>query len=195
MPAFDELRFETPAAWRELSPSARSAIARAGWAAVVVAAIMGVLVVGVEARRAHASLQRAEARVVAPTPPTLAAASPPETSDFMRDLPAAAPSDLQLRFAAKLAQEVHVTIQQMQAEPLKTEPGHLGQTRLLLQLRGDYRDVKSMAIAMLEKYPGLTLEHMTIRDRTATLAPARADRGDDEASLEMIQYVRATTSH
>ncbi len=121
--------------------------------------------------------------------------------DFVSELPVTPPTDLQIRFAAKLAREQDVTVVQMQSEPLKSGTSALGQSRITLQLRGDYRDIKNVLIAMLSKYPGLTLQRLTIRHHADTVvapppggtaAPLPpADRADDEASIELIQYSQA----
>ena len=128
--------------------------------------------------------------------------SPPSESDFVSELPTTPPTDQQIRFAAKLAHEQGVTVVQMQPEPLKSEPATLGQGRLTMQLRGDYRDIKNVWIAMLSKYPGLTLQRLTIRHHAdgpasptppapvAAAALPPADRDDDEATIEMIQYTQ-----
>lgn len=60
----------------------------------------------------------------------------------MHELPAIAPTDAQIRFAAKLARESQVNLQRMQSEPLPLAPRHLGQVRVALQLGGDYRSGK-----------------------------------------------------
>lgn len=88
----------------------------------------------------------------------------------------------------------------MQSEVLKTDSKALGQSRITLQLRGDYRDIKSVWIALLAKYPGLTLQRLTLRHHTemqsvpspqaAAVTLPSADRADDEATIEMIQYTQ-----
>ncbi len=144
----------------------------------------------------------ASSALVSPTQP---APSAEDARDFVSELPAESPNDAQIRYAAKLAHELHVVIVQMQAEPLKADPKTLGQTRLTLQLRGDYRDIKNVWIALIEKYPGLVLERMTIRHHDAmpaapslpavpaapvAMALSPTDAVNDEATLEMIQYTR-----
>ncbi len=148
---------------------------------------------------AKPSASGASAALVSPAQPTPLAE---DARDFVSELPAESPNDAQIRYAAKLAHESHVVIVQMQAEPLKADPKTLGQSRLTLQLRGDYRDIKNVWIALIEKYPGLVLERMTIRHHDAmssvTAVPAAAEAmalppaeaADDEATLEMIQYTR-----
>jgi hypothetical protein len=148
-------------------------------------------------KMANASARAVPASAIVPLMPSL---STPE-GDFVSELPATPPTDLQIRFATKLAHEQAVTVVQMQSEPLKSDASALGQNRITLQLRGDYRDIKNVWIAMLAKYPGLVLERLTIRhhaDAVAAPLPAvtttplpAADRADDEASVEMIQYTRA----
>ena len=141
-----------------------------------------------------ANIQAASA--IAPTLPR-----PSQTErDFVSELPITSPADLQIRFAAKLASEQNLTVVQMQSEPLKSEFGSLGQSRITLQLRGDYRGIKNVWIALLSKYPGLTLQRLTVRhhaDAVAAPSPAAttsplpsADGADDEASIEMIQYTQ-----
>ncbi len=119
---------------------------------------------------------------------------------FVTELPAAALTDPQFRFAAKIAREQEVSIAQMQSESLKSDPNTLGQTRLTLQVRGDYRAIKNLWIALLAKYPGLTLERLTLRHHAESTVPApqqsaapaspSADRGEDEADIALIQYTQ-----
>ena len=133
--------------------------------------------------------------VIAPTLPR-----PSQTErDFVSELPITPPADLQIRFAAKLASEQNLTVVQMQSEPLKSEFGSLGQSRITLQLRGDYRGIKNVWIALLSKYPGLTLQRLTVRHHAdaaaapspaATTSPLPSADGDDEASIEMVQYTQ-----
>ena len=121
-------------------------------------------------------------------------------SGFVSELPVVSPGDLQIRYAAKLAHEQGASVLQMQSAALKTDPKGLGQSRITLQLRGDYRDIKNVWIALLAKYPGLTLQRLTLRHHTelksvpspqaAAVALPAADRADDEATIEMIQYTQ-----
>lgn len=143
------------------------------------------------------------ASVIAPTLPR-----PSQTErDFVSELPITSPADLQIRFVAKLASEQNLDVVQMQSEPLKSEFGSLGQSRITLQLRGDYRGIKNVWIALLSKYPGLTLQRLTVRhhaDAATAAAPSPAattsplppaDGADDEASIEMIQYTQPPALH
>lgn len=123
-----------------------------------------------------------------------------EGAVFLSELPEVAPTDSQFRFAAKIAQEQDVRIVQMQSEPLKSNSSSLGQTRLTVQVRGDYRGIKNLWIAVLAKYSGLTLERLVLTHRAEAPVPTPqpaaasalgpADRGDDQATIEMIQYTR-----
>lgn len=120
----------------------------------------------VEVYRASETLHLAiaSAKVRANSARTLSSPRPSTTEgDFASELPTTPPTDLQIRYAAKLAREQDVTVVQMQSEPLKSDPSALGQSRITLQLRGDYRDIKNVWIAMLSKYPGLTMQRLTIR--------------------------------
>lgn len=136
----------------------------------------------------------------APAPSAPTDPSPEREGDFVSELPVVAPSDLQFRYTANLAHEQRVSILQMQSELLKSDPKALGQTRITLQLRGDYRDVKNVWIALLAKFPGLTLQRLTVRhhgDAVQTSVPTGAggalppiDRDLDEATLELIQYTQ-----
>lgn len=139
-----------------------------------------------ELRRPHGS--EPAARVV---PWVAATEAEAPAADFVQDLPAAAPTDAQIRFAAKLARESQVDLQRMQSEPLHVDPRHLGQVRVTLQLRGDYRDEKALLGALLAKFPGLVLERLEIRHRGEAPGAKPGDvRSDDEATLELTQYIR-----
>ncbi len=136
------------------------------------------------------------------TPPIPAVVNPYSLADqvFISELPAVAPTDSQFRFAAKIAHEQDVSIAQMQSESLKSDPSTLGQTRLTLQVRGDYRAIKNLWIALLAKYPGLTLERLALRHHAESPVPTPqqsiasvllpTDRGDDEANIDLVQYTR-----
>ncbi len=115
------------------------------------------------------------------------------TPDFTQDLPATAPTDTQIRFTAKLARELRIDLQRMQSEPSNVDARHLGRTRITLQLRGDYRDEKALLAGLLAKFPGLTLEHLSVRHRGDMAVPGAGQgeaRPDDEATLELVQYTR-----
>jgi hypothetical protein len=123
-----------------------------------------------------------------------------DANDFVLELPVVSPGDLQIRYAARLAREQGASVLQMQSEVLKTDPKALGQSRITLQLRGDYRDIKNVWVALLAKYPGLTLQRLTLRHHTemqsvpspqaAAVTLRSVDRADDEATIEMIQYTQ-----
>ena len=123
-----------------------------------------------------------------------AAALRAEPPDFVSALQRVADPDLTFRFAARLAHDQGIQISQMQSEFIATEANKLGQAKFTLQLRGDYVRIKNVMIDLLAKFPGLTLQHLTIHHRDA--APGNsADTSSDEASLELIQYLRpAATS-
>lgn len=143
------------------------------------------------------SLHAAEADVASPAPASGAPRA--QTSSARRDglvdgLPPDQDSDALTRYLSKIAHEEGLALLQMQSENLKTDPRHLAQRRSTLEVRGDYLSTKRMLIAMLAKFPGLTLEHWAIRHRpsgAATNAPAdAANRPDDESTIELIQYSR-----
>jgi hypothetical protein len=119
--------------------------------------------------------------------PTPFARSQEGERDFVSELPSVAPSDQQIRYAARITHEQAVSIVQMQTESLKADSKGLGRSRITLQLRGDYRDVKNVWIALLAKYPGLVMERLNLRHH-ADGPPG--DRADDEATVEMIQYTQ-----
>ncbi len=158
--------------------------------------------------RASEALHLAISSTPVRTNPALAPTMPRPSSvesDFVSELPSTLPTDVQIRYAAKLAREQEVTVVQMQSEPLKSDSAALGESRITLQLRGDYRDIKNVWIAMLSKFPGLTLQRLTLRHHasvgtvtapspaTTDVALSPADRAD-EAGIEMIQYTQAPAS-
>ena len=97
-----------------------------------------------------------------------------------------------IRFASRLALDQDVRIAQMQSEPIRTDDKKLGQAKFTLQLVGNYANIKNVVIGLLAKFPGMTLQHLTIRRRDASSGNP-ADKGSDEATLELIQYVRPAT--
>jgi hypothetical protein len=110
-------------------------------------------------------------------------------------LPANGDSDPLIRWASKIASEQGVTLVQIQTEAAKPDSKHLGQIHAALRLRGEYPAIKVVLISLLDKFSGLTLEHLTIRHRMSVVSNAGAattpDRSDDEATIEMIQYSKA----
>jgi hypothetical protein len=148
---------------------------------------------------AQTPLARAASLATA-TPEQVVNRKPSASNLFVFELPAAAPIDSQFRFAGRITREQEVTIAQMQSESLKSDPTRLGQTRLTLQVRGDYRALKNLWIGLLAKYPGLTSERFTVRHHVETSPPIpqpsnspvqpTADRVDDDATIELIQYTR-----
>jgi hypothetical protein len=105
--------------------------------------------------------------------------------DFVAELGVDVSSDTEFRFASRLAAEQRVELFQMQSESLQSAPRQLRQTRLTMQLRGDYGDIKTLLAGMLEKFKGLTLQRLTIRHRDGGI-----DQGHDDAVVELIQYTR-----
>jgi hypothetical protein len=193
----------------ELEPSKRYLVA---WLALAALLLAGVVCLAGSARsviqlstalrnsKQSAAMQGSSVARRALVSATQFESSQEGVSGFVAELPLVAPSDPQIRYAAKLAHEQRVSIVQMQTEFLKADPKALGQSRITLQLRGDYRDIKNVWIALLAKYPGLVLERLNLRHHTDGLpAPAplptatalqSVDRADDEATIEMIQYTR-----
>ena len=112
--------------------------------------------------------------------------------DFVYTLPSTAEPDTTIRFTSKLAQDQDVRISQIQSEFVATDPKKLGQTKFTLQLRGDYPNIKNVVIGLLAKFPGLTLQRLTVhhRDNAAGTPP---DKSNDEASIELLQFTQPTT--
>ena len=169
-------------AWSGIDAQARGVLARGAWLLVLLVSVGGVAISGAMLHRSWAALRHAQAEEVRPRPVRAAprAASEPE-GDFVAELPAIAPSDAQIRHAGKLAESLHLVVAQMQADARSSAPHGLAQVRLAIQLRGDYRDLKAFVASMLEKYPGLTLEKLSITHGASA----------DEASVELVQYLRA----
>ncbi len=193
----------------ELEPSKQSLLARSALIALLLAGVFGLAVSTHSVVQSSAVLNSNKQALAAQGSPVAMRAigssarldpSREGAADFVAELPPVAPNDLQIRYATKLAHEQGVSVVQMQTESLKADPRALGQSRITLQLRGDYRDIKNVWIALLAKYPGLVLERLTLRHHAdgppapATLPTATAlrpvDRADDEATIEMIQYTQ-----
>ena len=122
------------------------------------------------------------------------ASAVPEPTDFVSTLPSNSDPDAIIRFISRLALDQGVRVSQVQGETTAPGARKLGQTKCALQLRGDYRNIKNVTIGLLAKFPGLTLQRLVIHHRDATSGGA-ADQGADEASLELVQFLRpAATS-
>ena len=115
--------------------------------------------------------------------------TPAGTADFVSSLPTTIDPDATVRFTSRLAQDQSVRISQIQSQPIATDAKHLGQAKFTLQLRGDYPNIKNVLIGLLAKFPGLTLQHLTLHHRDAASGNS-ADKGSDEATLELIQFIR-----
>lgn len=109
-------------------------------------------------------------------------------ADFVSALPTFADPDATIRFTSRLAQDQDVRIAQMQSESIATDAKKLGQAKFTMQLRGDYPHIKNVVIGLLAKFPGLTLQRLTIRHRDAASSNP-GDNGSDEATLELIQFL------
>ena len=114
-------------------------------------------------------------------------------ADFVSVLPSLVDPDATIRFTSRLAQDQDVRISQMQSEPIAIDAKKLGQAKFTLELRGDYPHIKDVVIGLLAKFPGLTLQRLTIRHRDAASGNP-ADKGSDEANLELIQFLRPTAT-
>jgi len=110
-------------------------------------------------------------------------------ADFVSALPSIVDPDATIRFTSRLAQDQDARISQMQAQSIATDAKKLGQAKFTLQLRGDYPRIKNVVIDLLAKFPGLTLQRLTIHHRDAASGNP-ADKGGDEATLELIQFLR-----
>jgi hypothetical protein len=102
------------------------------------------------------------------------------------------PFDEFARFSARVAHEQRIDLVQLQSEPVATVPARLGQMRVKLRMRGEYAGTKAFLTSLLTNFPGLTLEHLTIRHDSAVgrggEAAPTATWGDDESAIELIQY-------
>ena len=112
-----------------------------------------------------------------------------EPADFVSTLPSSPDPDAIIRFASRLALDQGVRVSQVQSETTASGATKLGQAKYTLQMRGDYRNIKNVAIDLLAKFPGLTLQRLVIHHRDAAPGGA-ADQGADEASLELVQFLR-----
>ena len=115
-----------------------------------------------------------------------------QRADFVSALPGLVDPGETIRFASRLAQDQDVRITQMQSESVGTDAKKLGQAKFTLQLVGDYANIKNVVIGLLAKFPGLALRHLTVRHRDASPGTP-ADKGSEEATLELIQYIRPAT--
>ena len=117
-----------------------------------------------------------------------------EPADFVSTLPSNPDPDAIIRFISRLALDQGVRVSQVQSETTAPGARRLGQAKCTLQLRGDYRNIKNVTIGLLAKFPGLTLQRLVIHHRDAP-SGGPADQGSDEASLELVQFLRpAATS-
>lgn len=117
-----------------------------------------------------------------------------EPDDFVSTLPSDPDPDAIIRFTSRLALDQGVHVSQVQSETTTPGARKLGKARYTLQLGGDYRNIKNVTIGLLAKFPGLTLQRLVIHHRDAT-SGGPADQGSDEASLELVQFLRpAATS-
>ena len=116
-------------------------------------------------------------------------------SHLEHELAMTSDSDALTRWAAKIAHKQGVTLVQIHTEPAKPDGKHLGQAQVSLQIRGTYPSLKIVLISLLNKFPGLVLEHLTVRHPSANgvkaVATATSDGIDDEATIELIQYSKA----
>jgi len=102
------------------------------------------------------------------------------------------PFDELARVTAKLAREQQLEVVQLQSEQIEVASRGLSHTRITLALRGDYVPSKSLIIALLSAFPGLTLEHLSVRHQVAgdpSLATsALTDAFHDLTIVTFIQY-------
>jgi hypothetical protein len=167
------------------------------WVAFVVSlmsAIALVVIVTVEFWEAVASPDRDETPIATSVSSQTQAISRSVESDFHRlaeSLPAD-DADAVMRYAIRAAKNQQVAVSQLRGEPVRTEYRRLGQVKFSLQLRGDYVGIKNVLADVLGAFPGMTLQHLSIRHGTASAAGGPID-GGDEASLELLQFLRPAT--
>jgi hypothetical protein len=175
-----------------LSPLARSRLSWSAYALLSLAVTVAFWAAArLLARSIHGASMHDESQVETISPPR-APVSPMLFRDASDDLPSVGDLNSLPRFTSRIAHEQGLVVVQMQTEVSKPDGKHLAQARTTLQLRGDYVPTKTLLIALLAKFPGLTLEHLTIRHRpTAVASQAPTDvarRSEDETTIEMIQY-------
>lgn len=167
------------------------------WSVLAVAAgaaAIGMLDVGVHCVRVFQDLfGSGEIAHATPVPPAASATPSPA---FRRGFAGTSISqrsfDELARLSAKIANEQGIDVVQLLADAPASRPTHLNQSRIRLQVRGDYAATKVLLISLLSNFPGLTLEHLSMRHDPAAGAAGSPTKGSqgvgEQATIELIQY-------
>ncbi len=118
--------------------------------------------------------------------------SQPAPVDFVPTLPQVADPDGTIRFATRLSEGLSVTIAQIQSRPVSTSKQAFGRVQYDLRLHGDYADIKSLLAGVLSKFPGLSLERLTLHRSDVSSAVAASDV---DATVELVQLLAPAAAH
>ena len=183
----------TAQSWSDMAPRQRTRAAYTAWLACLLIGLIGTAVFSWQSHSSYRALLAADAalrqRQVISESQARSSPAVGDSQDYTHTLPVTAPTDAEFRFASKLAREHGVRIVRMQAESLSGDSQRLAKIRLSIQLRGDYQDIKAVWTSMLEQFPGLALQRLAVKQRGAADA-AEVDRGNEEATLDLVQYTR-----
>ncbi len=117
------------------------------------------------------------------------AAAPP-ANDFVHALPRAIDTDGLFRFVSLLSSEQGVRLVDLKTEsPTHSTTTSMGTVKCTLQLRGGYMEIKRILISVLAKYPGMTLEHVSLNRHDGPSGSPNAG-GVEDASIELVQLLR-----
>ncbi len=118
--------------------------------------------------------------------------SPIVTRDFVATLPSSSTQDVLMRFVSREAVAQDLLLVQLQQDSKTSEAMPLSHQTLRVQVTGDYIHIKTLLIDTLSKFPGLVVGRLTMQHRFIPVSQTPSDRSGEEATLELVQYLRPT---
>lgn len=103
--------------------------------------------------------------------------------DFAARLPASAPIEGLVRELQRSSAAANVVLVSVSASPRMASAQTLGRTEVAVQLRGNYSNLKVILAEALSRFPGLVLQHVSIRHAGGT--------SELEARVDLFMATRA----
>lgn len=100
--------------------------------------------------------------------------APAVPRDFVADLPTTAPAHAFIQHVEREAKALNVRVASIQSGEPRAQGEHLSYVELVLNLQGQYPDIKLLLKQVLERYPGSTVARLSMKRAEAQAIDATA---------------------